>query len=210
MMTPEELEAAVREETETALSRLGSSKALYAATDGELDPDTVKRAAADAEHTAAITFATWADTEADADARALFERVAADERDHEEQVLAELDDYDPQDDPAGIQAELRHLDTTVERAGGLLGRIVATEKSKTQLAGYFVGQADPQTADLFRTLKADLDEQRDAVHALLADVCDGDVDWDTARDAATEAIQAAYDDYTDRLEELGVNPKPVC
>jgi rubrerythrin len=209
-MTPEELESAVRDDNETALSRLGSSKALYAATGGDLDADTVLRAAADAEHTAATTFADWTDTEPTDAAREVFARVAAGERDHADAVRALLDDYDPVDDPSGIQAALRDLDETVARAGGLLGRIVATERSKTQLAGFFVGQADPQTADLFRDLKADLDDQREALYVLLADVCETDADWDAAHAAATDAIQAAYDDYTDRLEDMGVNPKPVC
>ena len=30
------------------------------------------------------------------------------------------------------------------------------------------------------------------------------------REAASGAIQAAYDEYTERLESMGVNPKPVC
>ena len=189
-MTPEELETAVRDDNETALSRLGSSKALYAATGGEMEADEVLRAAADAEHTAANTFADWADTESNDDARDVFERLATDERDHADQILAKLDDYDPQDDPSGIQAELRQYDNTIERAGGLLGRIVATEKSKSQLAG--------------------LDDQLDAVHDRLADLCPADEDWDTAKRAADDAIQAAYEDYTERLESMGVNPKPVC
>lgn len=209
-MTPEELESAVRDDNETALSRLGSSKALYAATGGEMEADEVLRAAADAEHTAANTFADWADTEENDAAQSVFEQVASEERDHAETVLDKLDDYEPQDDPSGIQAELRTLDDTIERAGGLLGRIVATEKSKTQLSGFFVGQADPTTANLFRDLKSDLDDQFDAVHDLLDDLCQTDDDWDTAKTAADAAIQAAYDDYTERLEAMGVNPKPVC
>lgn len=209
-MTPDELEAAVRDDNETALSRLGSSKALYAATGGEMNADEVLRAAADAEHTAANTFADWADTESNTDAAAVFEGLATDERDHADQVLAKLDDYDPQDDPSGMQAELRQLDDTIERTGGLLGRIIATEKSKTQLSGFFTGQADPTTANLFRGLKSDLDDQLDAVHDLLQDLCETDEDWDTAKRAADDAIQAAYEDYTERLEDMGVNPKPVC
>lgn len=209
-MTPEELETAVRDDNETALSRLGSSKALYAATGGEMNANEVLQAAADAEHTAANTFADWADTESNEDAATVFDDVAAGERDHADQVLDKLDDYDPEDDPSGIQAELRQLDDTIDRAGGLLGRIIATEKSKTQLSGFFTGQADPGTANLFRDLKSDLDDQRDAVHALLQAVCQTDEDWDRARTAATNAIQAAYEDYTERLERMGVNPKPVC
>jgi hypothetical protein len=109
-----------------------------------------------------------------------------------------------------MQTYLRGLDATVERAGGLLGRLLATEKSKEQLTGFFVGQADPQTAQLFRDLKGDLDGQRDRALALLDSVCDSDEDWDAANAAADAAIQAAYDEYTEQLEAMGVNPKPVC
>jgi len=209
-MTPEELESAVRDDNETALSRLGSSKALYAATGGEMNADQVLRAAADAEHTAANTFADWADTESNDAAATVFDDVAEGERDHANTVLAKLDEYDPQDEPSGIQAELRQLHDTIDRAGGLLGRIVATEKSKTQLSGFFTGQADPGTANLFRGLKGDLGDQLDAVHDLLAELCQTDEDWARAKTAADDAVQAAYEDYTQRLESMGVNPKPVC
>jgi hypothetical protein len=209
-MNASELHDAVREGNETALSRLGSSKSLYAATGGEMEADAVLEAAADAEHAAAETFEKWADSEGDADAREAFEATASEERDHYETVAGELDAHDPSDDPGAMQTYLRGLDATVERAGGLLGRLLATEKSKEQLTGFFVGQADPQTAQLFRDLKGDLDGQRDRALALLDSVCDSDEDWDAANAAADAAIQAAYDEYTEQLEAMGVNPKPVC
>ena len=30
------------------------------------------------------------------------------------------------------------------------------------------------------------------------------------QEAAAVAVQAAYEEYTERLESMGVNPKPVC
>ncbi|NIB98290.1 rubrerythrin family protein [Halobacterium sp. R2-5] len=209
-MTPSEFLDAVRDDNETALSRLGSSKSLYAATGGEMEAGAVLEAAADAEHVAAQTFHAWADGESDDAARDAFETTAAEEDDHTDAVLAELDDYQPTDDATGMQASLRGLDDTVERAGALLGRVLATEKSKEQLTGFFVGQADPQTASVFRGLKDDLDDQRDRALDLLDTVCETDDDWETAKDAADAAIQAAYDEYTEQLESMGVNPKPVC
>ncbi|WP_336035706.1 rubrerythrin family protein [Halobacterium yunchengense] len=209
-MTPSEFLEAVREDNETALSRLGSSKSLYAATGGELDARHVLEAAADAEHVAAETFQSWADDEPHDRAQRVFADAARDERDHYEAVAAELDDYDPDETPSAMQASLRDREDTVERAGALLGRVLATEKSKEQLTAFFTGQADPQTASLFRELKADLDDQRDAALGLLETVCETDADWQTARDAADAAVQAAYDEYTEQLESMGVNPKPVC
>jgi hypothetical protein len=209
-MDASELHESVREDNDTALSRLGSSKSLYAATGGEMEAGSVLEAAADAEHEAAETFQAWADSEDDPDARDAFETTASEERDHAEAVLGELDEYEPGSEPSAMQQYLRGLDSAVERAGGLLGRILATEKSKEQLTGFFVGQADPQTAQLFRDLKGDLDDQRDRALALLDSVCADDADWDAAKDAADAAIQAAYDEYTEQLEAMGVNPKPVC
>ncbi|MGB9964334.1 rubrerythrin family protein [Halobacterium hubeiense] len=209
-MTPDEFLDAVRDDNETALSRLGSSKSLYAATGGEMDAGPVLEAAADAEHVAAQTFRAWADDEPHEEAADVFDTTASEEDDHTDAVLAELDDYQPADDATGMQASLRGLDDTVERAGALVGRVLATEKSKEQLTGFFVGQADPQTASLFRDLNDDLDDQRDRALALLETVCETDDDWQTAKDAADEAIQAAYDEYTEQLEAMGVNPKPVC
>jgi rubrerythrin len=209
---------AVRDDNETALSRLGSSKSLYAATGGDLERDPVLRAACDAEYAAARTFSQWADDETHDAARDVFETTAAEEETHHETVCAELDDYEPgdrtsghaDDNPSAMQTYLRDRDATVERAGGLLGRILATEKSKEQLTGFFTGQADPQTASLFRDLKGDLAAQQDRALDLLDDVCEDDDDWDAAREAANGAIQAAYDEYTEQLESMGVNPKPVC
>ncbi len=209
-MNASELHDSVREDNETALSRLGSSKSLYAATGGEMEAGPVLEAAADAEHAAAETFQAWADSEDDADAREAFEATASEERDHYEAVVGELDDYEATADAGAMQQYLRGLDSTVERAGGLLGRILATEKSKEQLTGFFVGQADPQTAQLFRDLKGDLGDQRDRALAVLDSVCETDADWDAAKAAADAAIQAAYDEYTEQLEAMGVNPKPVC
>lgn len=209
-MNAEEFVEAIRAENETALSRLGSSKSLYADTRGEMEPDAVLRAAADAEHAAAETFSTWASDEERERAAAAFETTAAEERDHYEQVVTKLDGHEPSDELSAIQAYLRGLDGSTERLGGLVGRTLAAEKSKEQTTGFFVGQAKPQVASLFRDLSGDLDGQLERATAALADICEDEADWNRALAAATEAIQAAYEEYTERLESMGVNPKPVC
>jgi len=210
-MTPDEFVESVRDDNDTALSRLGSSKSLYAATGGELEPEEVLRAAANAEHDAAETFAAWAADEGhDTPAGEAFADAADQEREHYETVLAELDDFEPANDPSAMQASLRGLDDTVARAGGLVGRVLATEKSKEQYTGFFTGQADPMTASTFRGLKDDLSDQLDAAKELLDALCESEADWARAKDAADAAVQAAYDEYTEQLESMGVNPKPVC
>jgi len=208
-MTPDDVFERVREENDTALSRLGSSKSLYAATGGEMETADVLHAAADAEHAAHETFQAWADTSDDL-AHELYQETADEEADHYDRVTAELDDHTPSEDASAMHAHLRALDDPVERAGGYVGRLLATRASKEQYVGFFVGQADPQTAQLFRDLKGDLDDQNVRAHDLLDAVCDTAEDSQRAIDAATDTIQAAYDEYTHQLESLGVNPKPVC
>jgi hypothetical protein len=79
------------------------------------------------------------------------------------------------------------------------------------MTGFFVGQADPSTSQLFRGMGDDLDAQLERATELLAAECGDDEEcWERAADAATGAIQAAYEEYTERLEGMGVNPKPVC
>jgi len=203
----------VRSDNKTALSRLGSSKALYADTGGDIEAETVLRAAAVAEDAARETFEQWADNEGDEEAAALFADLAEQEADHFETVASELDDAPraaDADEPPAIQSTLRGFESTVERVGGLVGRCLVAKKSKEQYTGYFVGDADPQTASVFRDLGSDVDDQIDRAAELIEAVCESDDDVDRAREAAGAAIQAAYEEYTDSLESMGVNPKPVC
>ena len=80
-----------------------------------------------------------------------------------------------------------------------------TGKVLDQVVGFFVGNADPQTAGTFRDVRDETDERREAAEAAL----DED-ETDAASETATAVVEAAYDDYVARLEAQGVNPKPVC
>ncbi|ELY59424.1 hypothetical protein C491_06428 [Natronococcus amylolyticus DSM 10524] len=199
----------VRAENETELSRLGSSKSLYADTGGEIDTEPVLRATVDAEYAAWKTFEAWVDDEAHDTAREAFEATAAEEQDHYETVAGKLDGYEPETVPT-LHEYLRGLEETVERTGALVGRILASQRSKDQVVGYFVGDADPQTAGLFREFGDDLDDQLERASDLLEEVCTDETDRELALEAASGAIEAAYEEYVDSLEELGANPKPVC
>jgi len=208
-MNSDEFIATVRDESETELSRLGSSKSLYADTAGEMDDEAVLTAAATAEYHAAEVYGEWAETASGAVAEA-FEKTAAEEREHYETVVGELDEHEPGAVPA-IGAYLRDLDDTAERLGGFVGRTTAAEASKQQVIGFFVGNADPQTAQLFRSMGGDLDAQMERATELLEAECgDDEACWERALAAATAAIGAAYGEYVDALESMGVNPKPVC
>lgn len=201
----------VREDNQTALSRLGSSKSLYADTGGDIDTEPVLRATADAEHAARETFREWADSESHEAAREAFETTADEEESHYETVLEQLGDdgYDPEAVPA-LHEYLRDLESTVERVGGFIGRLLASKRSKEQVVGYFVGDADPQTASVFREFGEDLDDQLERAQQLLEDVCADDDDRELALEAATGAIEAAYGEYVENMEAMGANPKPVC
>ncbi|MCU4925800.1 rubrerythrin family protein [Halobacteria archaeon AArc-dxtr1] len=199
----------VREDNRTPLSRLGSSKSLYATTGGEIETAPVLQATADAEYAAWQTFDGWAEEASEEAVREAFDRIAEQERGHYQTVGERLDDYEPDRVPA-LHEYLRDLESTVERVGGLVGRILASERSKDQVVGYFVGNADPTTASLFREFGEDLDEQLELTEELLGTVCDDAQDRERAVEAATGAIEAAYGEYVANLEELGANPKPVC
>lgn len=209
-MTPETFTERVETQNRTALSRLGSSKSLFAATAGEMDVQPVLRAAATAEHHAAVTYRGWAEDETTERAREVWTSTAAEEDDHYERVIAELNEAHEPGDPPAIHQYLRGLTQTHTRAGGFVGRTLAADRSKSQFTGFFVGQAEPGLAAVFRDLGGDLDDQRDRGLTLLDAVCGSETAWDEAAAAAEEAIQAAYEEYVSALEGMGVNPKPVC
>jgi len=204
-MDSQEFVEAVREEWATPLSRLGSSKALYADTEGEMDDDAVLQAVGDRAHFAAERFDAWAD-EASGEVSELFADAAATERDHAEAAADERGEYEPGDAPA-VVAHLDRASGTVERLGAFVGWALAAGNNADQVVGYFVGQASPRTASTFRAFGDDYDEYVDRASDLLAAESD---DIDDALDAAGATIEAEYEDYFETLEALGVNPKPVC
>ena len=53
-------------------------------------------------------------------------------------------------------------------------------------------------------------ELHEDVAELPAGTCDDEPEWEAAEEAAIDVVAAAYDDYVEALEELGVNPKNVC
>jgi len=203
-MSATDLVDAVREDNKTELSRLGSSKSLYADTQGEMDPDTVLSAAADAAHYAAETFEGWA-----GDDGGTFVTAADSERRHCEMIVDELDAHEPLERPAVVEA-IQGYEATIERLGGVVGWTLVAEEKAGQCSGFFTGQADPGTASLFRGFGDDYEETRSDALEALEIACDSPDDWDRAEAAATGAVGAAYDEYFETLEALGVNPKPVC
>ncbi|WP_224333329.1 transcription antitermination protein [Haloprofundus halobius] len=197
----------LRDDHETALSRLGSSKALYALTGGEMDAPAVRAAASDEAETAARLFEEWAETEDDGDAAGLFSVVADAEADH--RAAIESDEADPDTDRAMYET-LDGFERTEERVAGLLARSLVVSRLAGQMVGFFVGSADTSSADAFRSIRDDYDDQLDRAAELLDSVCDDDAAWERAQAAADAVVEAAYDQYVETLESMGVKPKNVC
>jgi hypothetical protein len=194
------------DDMETELSRLGSSKWLYALTDGEMTADTVRAAAATDAAAAADRFEAWA-TDAEGEAAAPFAALAETANDRRETVAA-----DPAPDPGERRTygALADLDDTVARLGGALGHALVLDRTVGQMVGFFVGDADPSTAGTFRDLRDAADDDRDRIVEALDAHCTGEDDWDRARSAAAAVVEATYEDYVETLESMGIKPKNVC
>ncbi len=200
-MDSADLLEAVEQEQQTQLSRLGSSKSLYADTGGEMEATPILSAAADSAIAAAEAFEEWDDD--------VFADAAERARDQYDDILDELDEYERSDPPAAVST-LTETEGTVAQLGATVGWTLVTERKSTQSGGYFTGQAKPMIASTFRAFGDDYDEIRDAALAAIDEHCDSDAEYAEAKDAAVAVIEAAYDEYFETLKSLGMNPKPVC
>ncbi|ELZ87156.1 transcription anti-termination factor [Haloferax elongans ATCC BAA-1513] len=192
----------LRDDHETPLSRLGSSKALYAVTGGEMEGDAVRAAAAAEADAAADLFDWWSDDEPNDEAAALFSDLADTAGEHAAAV-----DSDPADTKPNVYDVLSEFESTDGRLGGALARALVSLKTVEQMVGFFVGDADPMTANDFRTLKSDLNDQLDTIEAAIDDLVEDEA---VAREAADAVVEAAYDEYVETLEGMGIKPKNVC
>jgi hypothetical protein len=208
-MNAAELREELESEYETELSRLGSSKSMYAATEGEMDTDAVLSAMADRSRAAAETFDAWGAGTTDAVLADAFGSLAADQHGQAERIL-DAGGGTAYDRPTALQEHLRGLHAADERAGGLLAWTLVADRTLSQAVGFFVGNADPTSANVFRGLREEIERAGDRAEGLLEAVCEDSDDWDGARDGASGAIEAAYAEYVDTLESMGVKVKPVC
>jgi hypothetical protein len=210
-MNADDLRTAVETAKQTELGRLGSSKLLLALTDAELDRESVLQTAAASEIAARETFSTWAADEPHDAAADLFADIADQEQRHYERVTDLLGEEVEPPGRGPMHAYLRERDGTAARlAGGLLGRTLVSDRTHLQVVNFFINEADETTADVFRDLRTETREAQEQGLALLDSVCATDEDWETAETVANYVIQLAYDDYTDVLVGMGVDPKPIC
>jgi hypothetical protein len=197
-MDASSLESRLRDDYETELSRLGSSKWLYALTGGDLDEGSIRSAAATDLDRAAATFDGWAD------GAEVFAAAA-------ESAAAARDEIDA--DPTDTDRPLYDAvagDDEVSRLGALLGWSVVADKTLSQMVGFFVGDASPAAADTFRSIRDDVAADREAALDALDEACASDDDWDRAVASASTVVEAAYDEYVAKLEAMGIKPKNVC
>ena len=199
-MDVDEFTDTLRDAHKTPLSRLGSSKSLYALTGGEMAGDAVRAAVAQEATLAATAYADLAD-ETNGETATLFETLS--DRAAEQ---AETADAEPAERDFPDVAALGEPETDAGRLGAAFARQLLADTRIGQAVGFFVGDADPAGADEFRSLREAVAADQDRVADQLATLDDSAA----AREAADAVIEAAYDDYVESLESMGVEPKNVC
>lgn len=199
----------LRDEHETELSRLGSSKAVYALTDGEMEGDAVRAGAARELHAVAPVLERWADSAED-DAAELFAEVATFAADTADELDAEAAVPGGAEVTHATAEALGALDDEHSRTAGLAAALLVLGKLSEQLVGFFVGDADRAGAQEFREIRDGLQEHRDDAALLLSTLCTDESDWTTVHEAAAGVVDGAYDWYVGTLEAMGVEPKNVC
>ncbi|GAB7094507.1 hypothetical protein JCM30237_16600 [Halolamina litorea] len=196
----------IRAAHRTELSRLSSSKAVYALTRGEMDGDAVRRGIARELHALAPVLDGWAD-DADGDVADLF----AEATDFAANAAESFDSGAAAggDSVTHVTADALGAVEPADRPAAMAAAFLVLEELAGQLVGFFVGDADRKSADEFRAFRGELGEFRDAAADLLADRAD-DGDWEDAHEVGTGVVEGAYDWYVGTLESMGVEPKNVC
>jgi hypothetical protein len=199
----------LRGEHETELSRLGSSKGVYAFTGGEMEGAAVRTGTARELNAVAPVLETWADA-ADGDVATLYADVASFLADTATALDGEAAPSEGAEEVHVTAEALSALDDELARVAGVAAALLVLGKLSEQLVGFFVGDADRAGAREFRELRDTLQAYRDEAAAQLETSCTDDADWAAAQDAAAGVVEGAYDWYVETLEAMGVEPKNVC
>lgn len=203
-MNGPDLVALLRADHETELAGLGTSKALFALTDGAVDAATVHAVAIRELTAAESTFDAWASNESDELAADLFEMAAARVAEHRQAISQAASNT------ATVErwSESPSFSTTPGRLGGLFGWTLATEATADQIVNFFIGATDPEMAETYRDFRTDVKQLQDLTATTIADICVSDEAWSTAQQAASTVIGTADEAYRQRLERLDVDPDP--
>ena len=220
MTDASDLAATLRDDHETAFSRLGSSKAMYAITNGEMDGGIVRAAAAINADAISTVTDEWSDNNIsdtdghvdeidETDPDAVFALIATDAGKRAMDLNPDISQKEAVSRPR-LYDVLESMETTASRLGGLLARSLITIEQVSQMVGFFIGNADTKTANEFRDLKRMIESDRDRILTALNSTCESDTAWEDAQNSADAVIEAAYDEYVDSLEQMGIKPKNVC
>lgn len=210
-MNGEQLVSEVREARATELDRLGSEKAVIAATEATLETDAVVGAAARLLDGARAVFEGWEDGGDGNSAATAFADAAGTLAECRDALLEHGEGATADGDPPHVVDYLDGLERTPERiAGGLVAYPLVAERQFLQVINFFVNEGERGGADAAREVRAALQSMPDDAAGVLDDACDGDADWVAARQAAEDAVGVAYDEYAETLEGMGLDPKPVC
>jgi len=200
----------IRAGKRTALDRLGSDKALLAVTRADLSAVTILERVALSLEGLRATLSGWAAETTVDPAQSVFADAVASLEGDCERVRSELD-TEPAGDPPAPVPTVQTFEEPVERvAAAFVGHGLVFDGTLLQAVSFFVNEAERGRADLMRELRSATDDRVDDGAAALDALCADDGEWDDATTAASEVIDAAYDEYTDRLSGMGIDPKPVC
>ena len=207
---------AVEADVKTELTRLGSSKLLVGLTDARLEASAVAVAVARLEAAAAAAYENYAEAEGRGedsnegeprDVGAFFVAAARDATDRYEMALGEVERDVVEPDEAVLDA-LQEAEDTAARLGGAVGFCLVTTRTYVQVVGFFLNEADAAGADRYRESRAGVEGDLERASSLVAGV--EETKFDRARASAVRVVEAAYRSYADRLEAMGVDPRPVC
>lgn len=189
----------------TQLDRLSGDKVLLAATGATLEREVVVGALRRGLREAADWGETWA-MEAD-------DTVAPILQDAAEGFQAADDTLAGGGDPLAGPTLLAHGDpeSGLARSGacGVAAPLVL-DGLGLQGVSFFVNEADTARADRCRAVRDTLAETRETVTTALESVSEDEADREAVTRGAIAAVEATYARYVETLEEMGLNPKPIC
>jgi hypothetical protein len=200
----------VHERKRTELDRLGSDKALLAATGADLSTGAVLETVALSLEGLQATLAEWAEGASADPARDAFADAAASLAEDGKRVGRELDAEPAGAPPAPLPTVRRHERPVGRVAAAFVGHGLVFDGTLLQAVSFFVNEAERGRADLMRDLREATGDRVEDGAATLGTLCAEEGDWDDARHAADAVVDAAYDEYTGTLSGMGIDPKPVC
>lgn len=207
-MTVEDIRETIEHNYETELSRLGSSKAMYALSEGDMTAESIRATLASRLDGVARVLSSWT-VEDDSIATESLDSLASTLEAHAQQLHPSEEGSDPEEQFALAQ-QLSSFESQAERTGGLLGWLLVIDETLSQAVGFFVGNADPSSADTLRSIRDEISRVGDNAVVDLATGVTDDEAFATVEASTETIIETAYDEYVATLEELGVQVKPVC